>query len=163
VLTSIFSHRRFPAPFLGLGCGVVLATAYAFEYFAHLPPCILCLYQRVPYAIVIFLMLLAMIFHPHKQISRALFVISSLVLLTGAGLAVFHVGVEQHIWAGTSECGNVISADSIASLREQLLAQPIIRCDKIAWSLFGVSMAGYNFLISISLALFSMVIVFRRN
>ena len=162
-MTSIFSHRRFPAPFLGLGCSVVLATAYAFEYFAHLSPCILCLYQRVPYAIVISLMLLAMIFHPHKQIKLALFVISSFVLFIGAGLAVFHVGVEQHIWAGTSECGNIINADSIASLREQLLAQPIIRCDKVAWSLFGVSMAGYNFLISISLALFSIVTVFHRN
>jgi disulfide bond formation protein DsbB len=78
--------------------------------------------------------------------------VSGLALLAGAGVAVFHVGVEQHWWQGTAACGsNLGAASSIEELRARLLAQPIVRCDEVAWSLFGVSMAGYNFLASLVL------------
>ena len=140
---------------IGLASALVLSTAYIFEYFANLQPCILCLYQRLPYAAAITIMVLAVFLKKHPRLMPFLFGITAILFFISSGLAVFHVGVEQHFWQGTSECGNFISADNVESLRKKLLAQPLIRCDEIAWSLFGLSMAGYNFLISAALLLYS--------
>ena len=74
--------------------------------------------------------------------------------MIGAGIAVFHVGVEQQWWPGTAECGGIDGANlSLEQLKAQILAAPVVRCDEVAWSLFGISMAGYNILLSLGLAL----------
>jgi disulfide bond formation protein DsbB len=65
--------------------------------------------------------------------------------------------VEQHWWAGTSSCGGAAMATSLEALRAQVMAAPVTRCDEVAWSLFGVSMAGYNVVISLGLAVFAFV------
>ena len=148
---------------VGLACCLVLATAYAFEYLANLQPCVLCIYQRIPYAVAIGLMLVAAILRTHSQSNLILFIATSVVFAIGSAIAIFHVGIEQQLWQGTAECGNFIKTDSVEALRKQLLAQPIVRCDEVAWSLFGISMSGYNFLISTSLLLYSLVIVFQRK
>ena len=148
---------------IGLACCLVIATAYAFEYLANLQPCVLCLYQRIPYAIAIGLMLLVAILRKHTQLNLILFIATSVVFAIGSAIAIFHIGVEQQLWQGTPGCGNFITTDSVEALRKQLLAQPIVRCDEVTWSLFGISMAGYNFLISSSLLLYSLIIVFQRK
>ena len=148
---------------VGLVCCLVLATAYAFEYLANLQPCVLCIYQRIPYAVAIGLMLVAAILRKNSQFNLILFITTSVVFAIGSAIAIFHIGIEQHLWQGTPECGNFMETDSVEALRKQLLAQPIVRCDEVAWSLFGISMTGYNFLISTSLLLYSSVIVFQRK
>lgn len=148
---------------VGLACCLVLATAYAFEYLANLQPCVLCIYQRIPYAVAIGLMLVAAILRKNSQFNLILFIATSVVFAIGSAIAIFHIGVEQQLWQGTPGCGNFINTDSVEALRKQLLAQPIVRCDEVPWSLFGISMAGYNFLISSSLLLYSLVIVFQRK
>ena len=148
---------------VGLACCLVLATAYAFEYLANLQPCVLCIYQRIPYAVAIGLMLLTIILRKHSQAIFILFIAASVVFAVGSAIAIFHIGVEQQLWQGTPECGNFINTASVEALRKQLLAQPIVRCDEVTWSLFGISMAGYNFLISTSLLLYSSVIVLQRK
>jgi disulfide bond formation protein DsbB len=162
VITVLF-QANIANYLIGVVCCLVLATAYAFEYLANLQPCILCLYQRIPYAIAIGLMLLAVILRKHSQANLLLFIAASVVFAVGSAIAVFHIGVEQQLWQGTPECGNFINTTSVEALRKQLLAQPIVRCDEVAWSLFGISMAGYNFLISTSLLLYSSVIIFKRK
>tara|TARA_B100001057_G_scaffold284924_1_gene285200 strand:+ start:1239 stop:1736 length:498 start_codon:yes stop_codon:yes gene_type:complete len=148
---------------VGLACCLVLATAYAFEYLANLQPCVLCIYQRIPYAVAIGLMLLAIILRKHSQANLILFIAASVVFAVGSAIAIFHIGVEQQLWQGTPECGNFINNASVEALRKQLLAQPIVRCDEVAWSLFGISMTGYNFLISTSLLLYSLIIAVQRK
>lgn len=148
---------------VGLASCLVLATAYAFEYLANLQPCVLCIYQRIPYAVAIGLMLVAAILRKNSQFNLILFIATSVVFAIGSAIAIFHIGIEQHLWPGTPECGNFMKTDSVEALRKQLLAQPIVRCDEVAWSLFGISMTGYNFLISTSLLLYSLVIVFQRK
>ena len=148
---------------VGLACCLVLATAYAFEYLANLQPCVLCIYQRIPYAVAIGLMLVAAILRKNSQFNLILFIATSVVFAIGSAIAIFHIGIEHHLWQGTPECGNFMKTDSVEALRKQLLAQPIVRCDEVAWSLFGISMTGYNFLISTSLLLYSLVIVFQRK
>ncbi len=133
----------------------VLGTALLFQFVGGLQPCVLCIYQRWPYVVVIALAAAALFFLGDRGRSLAL-AVSGLVFLAGAGIAAFHVGVEQGWWQGTSACGGTVSASSLEALKAQLLAAPVVRCDEVAWSLFGISMAGYNLLLSLGLAGFSL-------
>jgi disulfide bond formation protein DsbB len=135
----------------------ILLGAFAFQYIGGLQPCILCWWQRYPYMITIVLGVVATFLAPTRPaLARLLLAACAVVFLAGAGIAAFHVGVEQHWWAGTAECGaNFGPAGSVDELRRRLLAQAVVRCDDIAWSLFGISMAGYNFLLSLALAVFA--------
>jgi disulfide bond formation protein DsbB len=146
---------RSPAIMLFLGSGALLAGAYGFQYFGDLQPCVLCLYQRVPHAVVLGLALIAMLLAPRPTATWAVGA-AGLAVLAGAGIAGFHVGVEQHWWQGTAECGSTVAADTVAALRAQLLAQPVVRCDEVPWSLFNVSMAGYNLAFSAALGIFAL-------
>ena len=93
-----------------------------------------------------------------------IFIILALTFLVGAGIALFHIGVEQQFWSGTQGCGSNIEATSVEAFRLKLLRQPIVRCDEIAWSLFGVSMAGYNLILSLGLSFIPGFAIFKwRN
>lgn len=135
----------------------ILLGAFAFQYIGGLQPCILCWWQRYPYMVTIVVGLIAAAIAPTRPtVARALLGFCAAAFMVGAGIAAFHVGVEQHWWQGTAECGaNFGPAGSIDELRRRLLAQDVVRCDAIAWSLFGISMAGYNFLLSLALAAFA--------
>lgn len=131
-----------------------LATAFTAQYGFNLRPCQLCLYQRVPYGVVIFLALLAL---GLRLDAKRMVIVLGLCLLafaTDAGLSLYHVGVEQHWWAGPASCsgglGTVRSVEDLAALLSKPISIP--SCDKVAWSLFGVSMAGYNLLACVGLA-----------
>ena len=153
-------YRVTPARALGLVLAasiVVLGAALLSQYVGGLRPCILCLYQRVPYVLTIALsgLALAAFFagRPWPVVARLALAACAVVFLIGAGIAAYHVGVEQGWWAGTASCtGPDLNAMTIDQLREHLLAAPIVRCDEVAWSLFGISMAGYNVLTSLALA-----------
>jgi disulfide bond formation protein DsbB len=132
--------------------GALLAALF-FQYVIGLQPCILCIWQRWAYAAAIVAGVPAVLLASKVGPRRALLGLCGLAFLAGAGIAAFHVGVEQHWWAGTSECtGPTGVANSVEALKAQLLAAPVVRCDQVAWSLFGISMAGYNILISLALA-----------
>ncbi len=108
-------------------------------------PCVLCLWQRGPYVIVIALMSAAVLAGPTRVTGQStLLGLSALTLWTGAGIAVLHLGVEQGWWTGTEGCGVPAAPTSFEALRAQLMAAPVVRCDEVAWSLFGISLPGYN-------------------
>jgi len=126
-----------------------LGAAFAFQYLGGLAPCILCIWQRYPYGVAIALGAIALLLGRNPGAARALIAIAGLVFLADAAIAAFHVGVEQKWWEGTAECGGNLGTGLTAEeLTEQLLAAPVVRCDEVPWSLFGISMAGYNFLIA---------------
>jgi disulfide bond formation protein DsbB len=135
---------------------LVLGTALLSQYVGGLQPCVLCLYQRAPYVITIVVSGLALGLAtgwPRLVPTRGVLAVCAAVFLIGAGIAAYHVGVEQGWWIGTDACaGPDLQATTAAELREQLLRAPIVRCDDVAWSIFGISMAGYNFLVSLVLA-----------
>lgn len=138
----------------------ILGTALASQYLGGLKPCVLCLWQRYPYAIVIGLaglgIGLARVPGLPPFILGALAALIALAFAADAGIAAFHVGVEQRWWQGTAGCtGTTGAARTAADLARQLKATPVVRCDDVAWSFLGISMAGYNFLAAATLALFS--------
>jgi disulfide bond formation protein DsbB len=144
------------APFLLLlGSGGLLLGALFFQYVMSLPPCPLCLWQRYPHIAAVVLAAGAMAAGPGAARPWLLAAIG-LALLATAGVGVFHVGVEQKWWQGLSSCeGTTGGPIRIEDLTRNLDKPPPPRCDQIAWSLFGISMAGWNALISLALAAFA--------
>lgn len=149
-----FSPRTVAA-ILVAGSAAVLGGAFAFEYLANLPPCPLCLYQRVPYAVTAVLGLTGLALgNERRRAAGALAAAAAVAFVAGGGVAAFHVGVEQHWWAGTQACTGAAAgtAATLDELRAQIMAAPTVRCDEVPWSLFGISLAGYNLLISVAAA-----------
>jgi disulfide bond formation protein DsbB len=134
-----------------------LGGAFAFQYLGGFAPCELCLMQRWPYAAAIAAAALAFAPMHGAAAQRALLGVAAVAFLVGLGLATWHVGVEQHWIAGPDSCsGGPQGATTIEELRRRLMAQDVVRCDEVPWSLFGVSLAGFNVLISAVLAAFSL-------
>ncbi len=132
-----------------LGSAGMLAGAFAFQHIGGMAPCQLCLWQRWPHAAAILIGAVAL-----TTGWRGLAWLGVLAALTTAGIGLFHVGVEQAWWEGLASC----TAGSIAGISAADLLNPAVdvaapvRCDAIAWSMLGISMAGWNALISLGLA-----------
>jgi disulfide bond formation protein DsbB len=135
----------------------VIATALASEIFGGLVPCALCLQQRWPYYIAIPILIGCGLARGSAPASSApLLALVGLIFLVGAGLGAYHAGIEYKWWAGPSGCGGGTSlADNTRALLQALQNEKVVRCDEAAFTLFGLSMAGYNFLASLALAALS--------
>ena len=129
---------------------ILLASVYASQYIGGLQPCVLCLYQRWPWWVATGLAILALVLRGHSRLQTLVVGLASLSILCGSGIAVFHMGVEQHWWRGLASCSSMVSniPMTVEALKEQILSEPVVRCDEMDWSFLGISMSGYNALIS---------------
>ncbi|MBB4284414.1 disulfide bond formation protein B [Roseospira goensis] len=148
--------RTLPLLFLLAGASL-LSGALIIEHVGGIPPCILCVYQRFPPAIAAALGALAAWPRLPTPWARGLTAVIGVVFLSGALLAGYHVGVEQHWWAGTEQCGGEGApppslSTNLSDLRSALDAPEVVPCDAVPWSLFGISLAGYNMILSLGLA-----------
>ena len=136
-----------------------LAFAYAAQYGFGLEPCILCLYQRIPFAINIVLGLFSIFLATGSIIQIWLLRLCGLVFFIGACVALYHVGVEQHWWQSATSCGGnpITNAISPKQLFQSLKQVQPKACDTIDWNLFGISMASYNIVISLGLGILILV------
>ena len=121
-----------------------------------LQPCPLCLEQRIAYYVAIPLALVVA-FAAARGAAPALvtagLVLIALAMLVNAGLGVYHAGVEWKFWPGPTDCsGPVTNLGRASDLMRQLRNVTIVRCDEAAWRFLGLSLAGYNVLISLALA-----------
>ncbi|MCW5698545.1 MAG: disulfide bond formation protein B [Rhodospirillales bacterium] len=160
-------YPRLTIPLALLASAVgALASAFVGEYVFGLEPCVLCLYERVPYGIVAVLAGLAILVRARDGSQAWLVAGCGLVFLAGAALAFYHVGVEQHWWAGFSGCSGTLPQNlTIEDFRASLAEAPRKSCDDVDWRLFGISLAGYNVLVSVALATISFLgarLLFRR-
>ena len=140
-----------PLGILAAGVGG-LATAFTAEHVFGLEPCALCLYQRWVYAAAAAFGVAALLVPTGRR--RWVVVAAGAVFAGGAGLAFYHVGVEQHWWAQTAACAGKVDLAglTVEQLRSALQAPPPKPCDEVDWTLFGISLAGYNVLVSLALA-----------
>ena len=146
-------------PLLLLAVSIIsLGFAAIAQYGFGLKPCILCLYQRIPYAIVMVLSLVALSVTAYTRVRKILMLLCIVSFIAGAAIAFYHVGVEQHIFLGTSTCANQSSmpVKTIEEMRRQILNAPVVRCDQPAFVWLGLSMAGWNGFWSLFLAGFSL-------
>ena len=138
-----------------VGAATILG-AYFFQFVVGLAPCPLCLEQRIPYYVGIPLAALVAI-AAARQAPRpwliAGFAALALVMLIGAGLGVYHSGVEWHFWQGPQDCsGGTPDFGARGGVLDKLDNARVVRCDEAPWRLFGLSLAGYNVLIALALA-----------
>jgi len=146
------------AVLVAAGGAATILGAYYFQYVMGLPPCPLCLEQRIAYYVSIPLAAVVAVAAgrgaPHRLLAAALGAIA-LAMLFNSGLALFHAGVEWKWWPGPQECsGPLNDLTAGGDLLSQLHNVSIVRCDEAAWrDPFGLlSLAGYNVLISLALA-----------
>ncbi|WP_170358596.1 disulfide bond formation protein B [Ruegeria arenilitoris] len=127
------------------GSAALLLGAWGFQYLGGLAPCKMCIWQRYPHgaAVLIGAMALAL---PRATLLPLL---GALAALTTAAIGVFHAGVEQKWWEGPSSCtSGDIGGLSTEDLMEQIMSAPLVRCDDIPWQMLGLSMAGWNAVLS---------------
>ncbi len=143
------------------GSAALLGGAFAFQVFGGLAPCELCLWQRWAHGGAIAGASIAFLLP--RRLGWIGLGLGVLGLLASAGIAVFHVGVEQTWWQGLASCGGSSGpAASVADLLAQVEAAPVVRCGDIAWSFLGLSMAAWNALVSAALALAATVVGRRQ-
>ena len=157
---SPISRHTSPALAAALAVGaiaaVTLAGAWYFQLVLGLQPCPLCLEQRYAYYLAVPLAVLVAL-AAGLQAPRSL-LISGLVILALAALAnavlgTYHAGVEWKFWAGPSDCtGPVGNLGSAGSLLDRLDTVKVVMCDEVQWTFLGLSLAGYNVLISLLMA-----------
>jgi disulfide bond formation protein DsbB len=136
--------------------GATLAGAWYFQLVVGLPPCPLCLQERIPYHVVIplsLLMAIAAVVRAPAKLLTVGFIAIMVAMLCNAVIGSYHAGVEWHLWAGPADCtGPLTDFNTGGSLLDQLHSVKIVRCDEAAWRFLGISLAGYNVLISLVLA-----------
>jgi disulfide bond formation protein DsbB len=156
--TGLLGHHQLPMLGLIAASMTALTIAFGSQYLGGLAPCEMCWWQRWAYFAAIALLLPGLVPGTPARARRLVLNLGATALLCGAGVALFHAGVEQHWWQGFTACtattGNAAGLDD---LRAAILAAPVTRCDEIAWSLFGISIAGFNALFSGVLALFGFI------
>jgi disulfide bond formation protein DsbB len=122
----------------------LLGGALGSQYIGGLYPCEMCYWQRWPHAVAILLALGAIVSPIGAHRTRPLVLLAALAVAISGAIGVFHAGVELGYWEGVTRC----TATGATSL-EDIMSVPLVRCDQVQWSLFGISMAGWNAIFSL--------------
>jgi disulfide bond formation protein DsbB len=135
---------------------LTLAGAWFFQLVLDIRPCPLCLEQRYAYYLAVPLGALvawAAARHAPRGVLVAGLALLALAALANAWLGFYHAGVEWGFWQGPTECsGPVLDLGRAGSLLDNLDKVKVIRCDEVQWRFLGLSLAGYNVLISLAMA-----------
>ncbi|WP_375397110.1 disulfide bond formation protein B [uncultured Sphingomonas sp.] len=136
----------------------LLGGAWGAQLIGRLYPCEMCHWQRWPHYAALVLALLA--FAPGLP-RRALVVLAALAIAASGVIGVLHAGVEYHWWPGFTPCTRTMG-NSGNALNDMMRA-PIVRCDVAQWTFHGVSLAGFNALLSLTGALAAIALLTRRG
>jgi disulfide bond formation protein DsbB len=129
--------------------GALLAGAWGFQLIGGLYPCEMCHWQRWPHYAALALALLASVIGGVRTRATLIAGAAALVAVSGA-IGVFHAGVEYHWWQGVTACTQTVGTAGLSTdaMLDALMKAPIVRCDAAQWSLLGVSLAGWNAVLS---------------
>ena len=163
-LLAAHPARRIPLALAAL-CAATLASVFIMQYGFGLHPCPLCEWQRLPYASVLVLCLLAALHAAHPRIVQLHLAMTILIFLAGAGLAFYHTGVEYKWFPGPAGCTGGNSAGlSLEELRAAIMAAPLVSCADATAKFLGLSLAAWNIVASLgfaALALLGMRVIRR--
>lgn len=132
----------------------LLGGAYGFQYvWANLYPCEMCWWQRYAHFAALPFALLALLLGTRlPDRGRILVLLAALAIFVSGAIGVYHAGVELKLWEGITRCTAALGGTAEDMLRE-VFARPMVRCDDVQWSWLGISMAGWNAIVSILSAL----------
>jgi disulfide bond formation protein DsbB len=129
----------------------LLAGAYGFQYFGGLPPCEMCWWQRYGHMAAIAFAILAFLLRGGGA-SRSFVILAALAIFASGAVGAYHAGVELDIFEGFTQCTSAVAGGSAADMLDAIMNAPIVRCDEVPWSFLGISMAGWNAILSIGFA-----------
>lgn len=152
---NILSDARIVTGGIIAASVLALISALIAEYIFGLQPCVLCIYQRILYVLTTLVGFGGLFFALKGKtgISILCVLTAAFIFLGEAGLAFYHVGVEQHWWVSAIEGCKVSFGDSAESILARIQNTAAVRCDEIPWEMFGISMAGYNAMLALCLCL----------
>lgn len=133
----------------------LLGGAYIGQYVFHLVPCEMCWWQRYAHFAALGLALLGLV----RPSWRPMTWLAALAILVGGLLGAYHAGVEYGWWEGLTACTSETQLGD--NPLDAIMNAPLIRCDQVQWSLLGISLAGFNFLISVPAALLTFALLRR--
>lgn len=133
-----------------LAPAVLLGGALLSEYVGGLAPCEMCYWQRWPHAAAIGFALMAVLLRALG--SRFFLLLAALAIATSGGIGVFHAGVEYGWWEGLTACSTTGAGGSAQDVLDAIMATPLVRCDVPQWTLLGISLAGFNAILSLGAA-----------
>ncbi|MGB2166904.1 MAG: disulfide bond formation protein B [Candidatus Puniceispirillales bacterium] len=163
-LSSIFNPYQ-AVSIITLISIAMLTAAYGFQYLGGLQPCTMCYWQRIPHAAVIGFGVISFwpLLHRHDY-ARFYLIIIGLIMAVSAGLGFWHAGVEWGILTGPQGCsGNINFSGNPSAVLDTLLSTKPVRCDEVPWSFLGVSMAGWNLIISLFLSAYAFLTAYAEN
>ena len=140
----------------------LLAGALGSQYYGGLYPCEMCHWQRWPHYAALALALLSFAMRGQPDRGRSFVWLAALAIFTSGAIGVYHAGVEAGIFEGLTTCSAALSGGSSADILADIMATPLVRCDQIQWSFLGISMAGWNAILSIGSALVISWLSLRR-
>jgi disulfide bond formation protein DsbB len=151
---------RWIALLLPLG---LLGGALGSQYLGGLIPCEMCIWQRWPHAAAIVLAGLAFTAPADSGRSRMLVLLAALGIAVSGAIGVYHAGVEAKIFEGFTTCTSMATEGSTAELLKQITHAPLIRCDQVQFRFLGVSMAGWNAILSLGGAALILILSLRTT
>ena len=139
----------------------LLGGALGSQYIGGLHPCEMCYWQRWPHAAAILLAALAFTAAASSSRSRNLTLLAALAIAISGAIGAYHAGVEAKIFEGFTTCTALSTGGSTADLLKQITQASLVRCDQVQWSLFGISMAGWNAVLSLGGAAMILLLTLR--
>ena len=140
----------------------LLAGALGSQYLGGLHPCEMCHWQRWPHYAAVALALVAFAMRGAADRGRSFVWLAALAILTSGAIGVYHAGVEAGIFEGLTQCTATAAAGSSADILADIMANPLVRCDQVQFSFLGISMAGWNAIVSIGSALVILWLSLKR-
>lgn len=141
----------------------LLGGAIGSQYLGGLYPCEMCMWQRWPHVVAIAFALCAIGVRGRPQESAIFTALAALAIAVSGGIGVFHAGVEYGWWQGLTACSTALTGASTQDVLDSIMAAPLTRCDVAPWSLLGISLAGYNALISLGAVALIMLLLNRSR
>lgn len=140
----------------------LLGGALWSQYFGGLNPCEMCYWQRWPHGVAIVLAVLAFTAPALSGRARMLTVLAAIAIAISGAIGVYHAGVEAKIFQGFTQCtATATPGMSTADLLKQITHAPLIRCDQVQWRFLGISMAGWNAILSLGGAALILLLTLR--
>jgi disulfide bond formation protein DsbB len=127
----------------------LLAGAFGSQYFGGLYPCEMCWWQRYAHMAAIVPAALAFTAPAHSRLSRTLVLLAAVGIAVSGAIGVYHAGVEARVFEGFTQCTATGKGLSAAELLKQITHAPLVRCDEVQFRFLGISMAGWNAILSL--------------
>jgi disulfide bond formation protein DsbB len=141
----------------------LLGGALFSQYVGGLSPCEMCIWQRWPHAAAILLALIAFTGPAQSNRSRALTLLAALAIAVSGAIGVYHAGVEAKIFEGFTQCTASGQGLKGAALLEHIMHAPIVRCDEVQFRFLGITLAGWNAILSLGGAALLAVLTLRTR